>query len=187
MDSLPEWVKYGLAAAVIGFFIYVIVKVKMQEKQYTNEQIQSGADKRKMLDVMSEVMGNRYPEFFYVLGWYEKVEHFTNKTRTWYYSYILAFNSSEMVLFPFIVKDGKILLRNRMDIDWKDITLSYHLYREDVNLDFDLAGEKISMYIRNMIKSSGEENSSTPLAVSQKDEVERLKNYLPGYAGVKKV
>lgn len=171
-----------VAVIIIFGFIGLIIFVFITNQNYMRKQKADNTDKKKLLDLMAEVMGNQYGNYTYVTGFYERTEYLSNRrTRTWFYSYVLAFNQTDMVILPFVVKDGQVLLRNRMAVNWNEFTLKYHLYNDDINLDFVLGGEQITMYIRKVIKSGGVEKSSKPLAVFQEQETALLKSYLPGY------
>ncbi len=179
-----------VAVFIIGFVLLVVVSIVLQVSQqskYMKEQQTSGKDKAKVRELMAEVLGQQASDFSYVLGFFERTEQISSrKRRTWFYSYILAFNRSDMIILPFVVKDGELILRNRMNVNWSEMRLKYHFYKDDINLDFIQGGEQINMYIRKVVKSSGEENSSRPLGMFQAEEQELLRSYLPGYPNVTK-
>lgn len=178
--------EYVAVLVIVGFVALIIYGVA-SGKGYLKKQKTDNTDKKKMLALMSEVMGDKYGDYTYVAGFFERTEPLGGRRyRTWYYSYVLAFNQTDMIILPFVVKDGQVLLRNRMPVDWNEFKLKYHIYKDDINLDFILGGETTTMYIRNVIKGNGVEKSSKPLAVYQESEVALLRSYLPGYPNVVK-
>lgn len=176
----------AIAGAIMffGFVELILGKVGMivfgfaTNKDYMRKQKADNTDKKKLLDLMAEVMGDRYKNYTYVTGFFEKTEM---GGKIWFYSYVLAFNQTDMVILSFIVEQGQVILIDRMPVDWNEATVKYHFYNDDINLEFMLGSEQITIYVRKVIKSDGAENSSKPLAVFQEKEAELLKSYLPGY------
>lgn len=170
-----------VVVAVIAFFVVIFIVAKMKQAGYMKQQKESGTDKKKVTEAMQNLMGDRFTDYTYAVGYYTKEERQTRKIIYYYYPYILAFSSNELIIFPFIVKDGELILRNRLDIDWKETRLDYSVYKKGTKLHICLAGEWMPIFVHKVIESNGVEKSDRPLAVYQEQEVERLISLLPQF------
>lgn len=171
----------GAFGAVVLFVVGVCLWSWMGQKKYMKQQKENGTDKRKMLDVMAQVMKERVADYTYAVGNYTKTERRGRTTTYYYYSYILAFNEKELVIFPFVVKDKQVLIRNCMAVDWNNIKFAYKIGKKGMDMTINMAGEKLMMNVWKVQESSGTEKSSEPLGIYQEAEVERLIAYLPQY------
>lgn len=177
-ESTLGWlIMAGIVVVVVG----LVVVGMMQQKKYMKNQKETAADKRKVLDVMTQVMKEKLDNYTYAVGNYTRAERHGRTTTYYYYSYILAFNEQELVIFPFIVKDKQLLLRNCMAINWDNVKFYYKLGKTGMDMTIDLAGEKLIINVPKVQESSGVEKSSEPLGIYQEAEVERLISYLPQY------
>lgn len=163
--------------AVIGLSIYGV----WQGIQYMKKQKEEGTDKKKVVDAMTRVMQEKLYDYTYAVGNYTKTERYGRTTTYYYYSYILAFNSSELAIFPFVVKDKEVILRNCMTINWNEVKFSYKTGKKGLDMTITLAGENLIINVLKVQKSSGVEKSANPLGVYQEAEVEKLVSYLPQY------
>lgn len=167
-----------------GFAIVVVVLLirgAVIGKRYMKEQKETGADKRKVLDVMTQVMKERLDEYTLAIGNYTRTERYGRTTTHYYYSYILAFNEAELVIFPFVVKDKQVLLRNCMQINWNDVKFYYKIGTDGMDMTIGVMGENLIIKVPKVQKSAGIENSAEPIGVYQEAEVEKLISYLPRY------
>ncbi len=168
---------------MIAFFAIIAVVVLLclwgvwSKAQYMKKQKNEGTDKKKVMDVMAQVMKERFDEYTYAVGNYTRTERYGRTTTYYYYSYILAFTASDMVIFPFVVKNKELLLRNCMTINWN----AYKLGKKGLDMTFHIAGEKLIINVLKVQKSSGAEKSAEPLGIYQEAEVEKLASYLPQY------
>lgn len=173
----------GLIALVviIGVVVLIAVSSILKEKKYMKNQQETNADKRRVLDVMTEVMKEKLDQYFFAVGNYTSTERRGRTTTYYYFSYILAFNEQELVVFPFVVKDRKVLLRNCVAINWNNVKFFYKIGKKGMDMTIDMAGEKLIINVPKVQSSSGVENSAEPLGIYQENEVEKLISYLPQY------
>jgi len=176
-DILVRVIAIGFVVFCVGLFIVIVVK----KTRYMLQQKNTNEDKRRVHELMSQVMGDRFSEYTYAIGYYTKTVRGSRKVTYYYYPYILAFTEQELIVFSFIVKDNKILLRNRMDIDWSEVKLDYSVYGKGAKLHLCLAGEWMPIFVHKVVKSMGAEQTDRPLGVYQEQEVERLIELLPRY------
>lgn len=176
-DTFYMLVFFWIAAAVLLLCLWSI----WSKAQYMKKQKNEGTDKKKVMDVMAGVMKERAEEYTYAVGNYTKTERHGRTTTYYYYSYILAFTETDMVIFPFVVKDKELLLRNCMSVNWNEVKLAYKLGKKGLDMTFYIAGEKLIINVLKVQKSSGVEKSAEPLGIYQETEVERLASYLPRY------
>lgn len=159
----------------------LLIRGLIRGKRYMKEQLETGADKRKVLDVMTQVMKERLDDYTLAVGNYTRAERYGRTTTYYYYSYILAFNEAELVIFPFVVKEKQLLLRNCMQVNWNDVKFYYKIGKKGMDMTIDMMGEKLIINVLKVQDSSGVENSAEPLGVYQEAEVEKLISYLPRY------
>lgn len=177
-EDVMAWIAI---AVIVGAVVVIAVSAMLKQKKYMKNQKETGADKRKVLDVMAEVMKEKLDNYSYAVGNYTKTERYGRTTTYYYFSYILAFNEQELVIFPFVVKDKKLLLRNCVAINWNDVKFFYKIGKASMDMTIDMAGEKLIIIVPKVQSSSGVEKSSEPLGIYQESEVERLISYLPQY------
>lgn len=183
MDS--ELLKSLLGLAVILVIGGIAVWSIIQGKKYMKKQKEEGTDRKRLMDALAVVLEDKIGDFTYAVGKYTKSERRGNTTHYWYYSYVLAFNENDVLIIPFVVKEGKVLFRNLMPINWEETQLKYRPGKKDIRIDFSIAGAAITMFVPYVMKSSGVENSSEPLGFYQENEVERLLSCLPKYPAKK--
>ena len=176
-DTIGTIFVIGVMVAVALLAIYGLWK----GSQYMKEQREKGTDKNRMMEVMALVMKEKLNDYTYAVGNYTKTERYGRTTTYYYYSYILAFNESELAIFPFVVKNKEIILRNSMAINWNEVKFSYKTGKKGMDMTITLAGEKLMINVPKVQKSSGVEKSAEPIGVYQEAEVEKLMSYLPQY------
>lgn len=172
------------AIVFVGFIAVLIglaVLTQLKQSKYVKDQKESGSDKKKMMDAMARAMQERQGEYTYAVGNYTQIERYGKKTTYYYFSYILAFNPSELIIFPFVVKDGELILRKCMNVVWNDVKFTYKLGKKGIDLTIGMGKEKLMINVPEIQKSSGVENSAEPLCVHQEAETQRLAAYLPQY------
>lgn len=173
------WGIIGIALIVVC--IVAVIYSKIKQKQYMNKQRETGEDKRAMLDLMSQVMGETYPDYTYMVGYFTKTTQHGRTTTYYYFPYILAFTSAQMIVNSFIKKEGKLYVRNQLPIDWSATKFSYSDKKKSVTMKFTIAGDLLTVNTNPVIVSGGAEKSDRPLCVYQEQEFEKLKSYLPQY------
>lgn len=166
-------------AVVLIVIVGIIIYAQMKKSKHMKEQKETGTDKKKVMDAMQKLMGDRFSDYTYVVGYYTKTEQGSRKVTYYYYPYILAFTSTELIIFPFLVKEGELIVRNRLDVDWKETELNSTENSKGTKLHIYLGGEMMIVNVDKVIKSNGAEKSDRPLAVYQEQEVERFINTLP--------
>lgn len=172
-----------LVIVVIAVLAVVIATGKKQ-KAYMEAQRVNNTDKQNMLQLMEQAMGESYPNFSYLVGYYTKIKQHLNSTTYYYFPYILAFSEKELLIFPFIKENGKLYLRNRLPVNWDVTKFSYKLKKNGMVLTFKMIGETMPINIDPVIKSGGVEKSDRPICVYQEREYQRMGGYLANYSAM---
>ena len=180
---LWEIIFMGIAGTAI---IVAFTVMGINQKKHLKEQQADNSEKREMLDLMSRVMQEEYGKYAYVVGYYTKIQQKLGSTTYYYFPYVLAFTESEMIVFPFIKKEGRLYVRNRLDVDWNVTKLQYRIRKNSLLLRLKIAGEDMPINLNPVIKGTGTEKSDRPLCVFQEKEYEKLVAYLPGYKSMAK-
>lgn len=173
------WWEYLAAFLVLAFIVAIFIYAKMQTAKYMKQQKETGADKKKVMDAMQKLMGDRFSDYTYVVGYYTKQEQRGRTITYYYYPYILAFTSAELIIFPFLVRDGELIVRNRLDINWNETELNSVESGKGTKMHIYPAGELMIINVEKVIKSNGVEKSDKPLGIYQEQEVERFISLLP--------
>ena len=92
------------------FFISLLIMLAASYSSYMKKQKKTGSDKKKVMDIMLLFMGKQYSNYQYVVGHYTKEENGFGETICYYYPYILAFSDTELIIFSFLVKNGKLII-----------------------------------------------------------------------------
>lgn len=173
-----------IIALVIAFVAIVCVFSIMAVKQnkHLREQQANNTEKRQMLDLMAAVMEGEFANYTYVVGYYTKIQQKIGSTVYYYFPYVLAFNLEELIIFPFIKKEGRLYVRNRMDVNWNLTGFKYKLRKKGTLLTFKMVGETMPIWVNPVIKGTGMENTDRPLCVFQEQEYEKLLERLPSFA-----
>ncbi|MCR4598035.1 MAG: hypothetical protein K5678_03260 [Acetatifactor sp.] len=174
------------ALLVVALIVAAIVSSK-KTKKLMEAQRANNTDKRDMLDLMSKVTQEAYGNYTYVVGYYTKVKQQSlNTTAYYYFPYIVAFNAEDMIIFPFIKKEGRLYIRNELKVDWNQTQLKVKQKKNGVLLTLKIMGETMPINIDAVIKSQRVEKSDRPLAVFQEAEYEKLKALLPQFVAKSK-
>ncbi|MBP5282278.1 MAG: hypothetical protein J6Z22_07235 [Lachnospiraceae bacterium] len=166
-----------MVVVITGAFIFMGVK----QNKHQQEQKENNTEKKEMLDLMTRVMEAEYPNYTYLVGYFTKVQQKIGSTVYYYFPYILAFTSNELIIFPFIKKDKQLYIRNRLDVDWRQTELKVKYKKNGVVLTFKMLGEKMPINVDAVIKGTGVEKSDRPLCVFQEQEYDLFLKYLPGF------
>lgn len=175
------WWEYLLMAAVLIFVVAIVIIGKINTSKYMKNQKESGADKKKVLDAMQKQMGDRFSDYTYVVGYYTKQEQRGRTVTYYYYPYILAFTNAELIIFPFLVREGELILRNRLDINWNETELNSVENSKGTKMHIYPSGELMIINVQKVIVSNGVEKSDKPLGIYQEQEVERFISLLPQF------
>ena len=178
---MRDWVYAVLFIALVVFIAAIGIWEASKRKKYMKTQQETNADKRSMLDLMSKVMGEAYGNFSYLVGYYTKTTQKGNTTTYYYFPYILAFSAEELIIFPFIKKEGQLYYRNKMAVDWSATALKQKNHKKGITLTFKIVGETMPIHLDPVIDSDGTEKSDRPLGIYQEQEYQRFLGYLPGY------
>ena len=170
-----------LAIAFIAI-ICVFSVMGVKQNKHLKEQQANNTEKRQMLDLMAAVMEGEFANYTYVVGYYTKIQQKIGSTVYYYFPYVLAFNAEELIIFPFIKKEGKLYVRNRMDVNWNLTNFKYKLRKKGALLTFKMVGETMPICVDPVIKGTGMENTDRPLCVFQEQECARLMERLPFFA-----
>lgn len=175
-----------LVYMIIGCVIFIpiagiIIWSFLSEKRYMKKQKETGEDKRAVLELMAQVMEDAYTDYTYMIGY--DVQHvYSGNTDTRYLlPYILAYNASQVIVFGYIKKKGKLYIRNRLPIDWSNTQLKAVVHKKFTEMIFSFAGSAVRVELKPVIVSNGDEATAFPVGVYQEQEYERLKSYLPQY------
>lgn len=173
-----NWENIGAAVVFIGIVVVLLMGLH-KKSAYMKQQKETGADKKKVMDAMQKQMGDQFSNYSYVVGHYTKTEGGGGRYTYYYYPYILAFSDTALIIFSFLVKDGELIIRNRIDIDWNETELNSTENSNGTKMHIYVAGEMMIIQVEKVIKSFGVEKSDTPLGIYQEQEVERFINLLP--------
>lgn len=178
MDPVTLFVLAIVFIAIICVFCVMAVK----QNKHLKEQQANNTEKRQMLDLMAAVMEGEFANYTYVVGYYTKIQQKIGSTVYYYFPYVLAFNAEELIIFPFIKKEGKLYVRNRMDVNWNLTNFKYKLRKKGALLTCKMVGETMPICVDPVIKGTGMENTDRPLCVFQEQECARLMERLPFFA-----
>ncbi|MCR5461196.1 MAG: hypothetical protein K6F51_15130 [Acetatifactor sp.] len=170
-----------LAIALIAIIcVFSIMTVK--QNKHLKEQQANNTEKRQMLDLMANVMEKEFGNYSYVVGYYTKIQQKIGSTVYYYFPYVLAFNAEELIIFPFIKKEGRLYVRNRLDVNWNLTSFKYKRRAKGVLLTFKMVGETMPICVDPLIKGTGMENTDRPLCIFQEAEYAKLLERLPFFA-----
>lgn len=142
-----------------------------REREYMAEQRTTGRDKQRMLDFMQIVMKEYFGEYTYVVG---GCRISTGRYSANYYPYIVGFNEKDLVVISYIARNGALICRNVLPIDWNCMRLKYHVHTNGVKLTFILGKTKLRINVNRVVVSEGSEKFDTPLGIFQEKEVDML-------------
>lgn len=145
MDS--DLITTLIAVAVIAFVVIVVVWSVIKGRKYMKTQKEEGTDKKRLMKAIADLLDDKFGDFSYVAGKYTRSERRGNTTHYWYYSYALAFNAADILIIPFVVKDGEIRFRNLMPVNWEETSLKYRPSKKDIRVEFSIAGAAIPMFV----------------------------------------
>lgn len=173
-----------LIVLAIAFIAIICVFILMSVKQnnHLKDQQTNNTEKRQMLDLMATVMDSEFANYTYVVGYYTKIQQKIGSTVYYYFPYVLAFNAEELIIFPFIRKEGRLYVRNRMDVNWNLTSFMYKLRKKGALLTFKMVGETMPICVDPVIKGTGLENTDRPLCVFQEQEYAKFLERLPFFA-----
>lgn len=175
------WVENLGMVIVAAFIVVVVVMAMVKKSSYMKQQKETGADKKKVMDAMQKLMGDRFPDYTYVVGFYTKTESYGRGYKYYYYPYILAFSSTELIIFPFLMRDGELIVRSRLDINWNETELNSVENSKGTKMHIYPSGELMIINVQKVIESNGIEKSDRPLGIYQEQEVERFISLLPQF------
>lgn len=174
----------GLIIIGVNFLLFAlpIIWMVVSQSSYMRKQKKTGADKKRVMDLMQRFMGERFFDYQYIVGYYTKKEPKFGKVILYYNPYILAFSDTEIIIFSFLVKNGEIILRNRLDINWQEIGMNYFVNScKTAFLRFYIEEDWLYINVSRVISSSGAEKSDKPLGIYQEQETSRFIKLLPLY------
>lgn len=178
MDPITIIVLAIAVVAIVLAFTFLAVK----QNKHLKEQQSNNTEKRQMLDLMAAVMEGGFANYTYVVGYYTKIQQKIGSTVYYYFPYVLAFNAEDLIIFPFIKKEGKLYVRNRLDIDWNMTGFKYKVRKKGTWLTIKMVGETMPIRVDPVIKGSEYENTDRPLCVFQESEYAKLLELLPSFA-----
>ena len=181
LENIGAGVMIIVYVVVCILVVVMLIKKVVSGSSYMKQQKETGADKKKVMDTMQMIMGERYPDYTYAVGYFTKEEQKPGKIIKYFYPYILAFSDREFIIFSFLVRSGELIIRNRLDVNWQESGMNFSENKKGVFLRFYIEGGWMSINVRKVIKSRGEEKSDRPLAIYQEQEVDRLSSLLPQY------
>ena len=90
------------------------------------------------------------------------------------------------MVFPFIKENGRLYLRNHLDVDWKVAGFDYKIKAKGMTITIKMAGDTLPINIDPVISSGGVEKSDRPICVYQEQEYQRLQGLLERYRSLAK-
>ncbi|MDE6363279.1 MAG: hypothetical protein K2L86_03295 [Lachnospiraceae bacterium] len=164
-----------LGMLIVGgpYAILIVGRLSMNtaEKRYMAEQRSTGRDKQRMLDFMQIVMKEYYGEYTYVAGG-DIIS--TGRFSANYYPYIVGFNEKDLVIISYTARNGALICRNVLPVDWGCMRLKYRVFSKGVKLIVILGKTKLRIKISRVAMSDGSEKFDTPLGIFQENEVDKL-------------
>ena len=145
--------------------------VNANEKRYMAAQRSTGRDKQRMLDFMQIVMKEYYGDYTYVAGG-NRIS--TGRYSANYYPYIVGFNEKDLVIISYTARNGALICRNVLPVDWNCMRLKYHVFSKGVKLILILGKTKLRIKVNRVVMSDGSEKFDTPLGIFQENEVDLL-------------
>ena len=176
-----SWLENVYLVVVITVIAVGVVMFFVKKSAYMKQQKENGTDKKKVMDAMQKQMGNRFPDYTYVVGFYTKTENYGRGYKYYHYPYILAFSNTELIIFSFLMRDGELIVRNRLDINWDETELNSAENSKGTKMHLYLSGEMMIINVNKVIESNGIERSDKPLGIYQEQEVERFISLLPQF------
>lgn len=175
----------GIIGGICGIILILgtpilIVWGSICMNRYTKKQIESGEDKRIILNFAGSLF--KQPEnYTYAVGNYTKAERYGNTTTYYYYSYLLAFNQGEFHIVAFKAVDHMPVYRNIITFNFAEMQLTHRTSKKELNIDLYLAGEKQHITVPYIVKGTNNDKSDTPFALDQTGEVQFLEQMLMQY------
>lgn len=168
-----------LIIIAVGTPILIVVAYTTRSK-YVKRQIETGEDKRIILNFAATLF--KQPEnYTYAVGNYTKIENHYNSTTYYYYSYLLAFNQGELHVVAFKSVDHKPVYRNIVTFDFKEMQLTHKRRKKSLEIDLYYAGEKQHITVSDIVKGTNNDKSDTPFAIEQTREVQLLEQMIMQY------
>lgn len=188
LDTISLIAGIIIVGIMVILFVTALIMVVVSYSSYMDKQKKTGTDKKKVMDIMQLFMGKQYSNYQYIIGHYTKKENKPGETICYYYPYILAFSDTELIIFSFLVEDGRLIIRNRLDVNWQETGMHYFVSRtKTVFLYLYIEGDWMQINIPRVINSSGVEKSDTPLGIFQEQETYRFISLLPQYKSYCKI
>lgn len=172
---------FAICGALLLLYGVIAIVKSNNAKKYMKEQMETGRDKNRMLAFMQQVMQGKYGNYTYAVASHVKAESTGKRVIYYYFPYIVAFNETEMLIVSYIVKEGQILCRNVLPVDFDQTKMTYKSTKKGIHLNFEVGSESIPMDVDKVVKSNGAEKTDTPLGIYQEAEVDRLISLLPNY------
>ena len=177
---------FGLIGILVPTFFFVGIPILIvihiiKSKRYTKNQIESGEDKRLLLN-FANTLFNEPQNYTYAVGNNTVAKRTGSRTTTFYYfSYLLAFNQNEFHIISFRSDDHKPVFRNLLTFNFAEMQLTHKKTRTALELDIYCAGQKQHITVSNIVKGDNMDKSDTPFAVEQSREVQFLEQMVIQY------
>lgn len=164
----------------IGIPLLVVISL-IKSKKYTKTQIETGEDKRLLLNFATTVL--KSPEnYTYAVGNNTVAKRTGPRTTTYYYfSYLLAFNQNEFHIISFRSDNHKPVFRNVITFDFAEMQLTHKRKKKSLELQLYYAGEKQDITVSDIVYGDNMDKSDTPFAVEQAREVQLLEQMVMQY------
>lgn len=176
----PETLYGILAFAAVGIAIFVWMQLKEKKNKRLAE---SGEDKARLKDVAARLFAGIegcHPLY----GHYEEVQHYGRSTRTTYYRYLLAHDSSRLWIAPLDFQQGSILPAQPVEITKDDLGKAAVTVRTakdgtTTRVEFALYGKDGKQIIQAWASAENlRESSYYPVNIFQEEECARFGRFM---------
>ncbi|MBQ6815199.1 MAG: hypothetical protein IJP13_06650 [Lachnospiraceae bacterium] len=171
------------ACVAAAFFLCIPVLIiigTVKTKRYTKKQIESGEDKKIVMNFASSIF--KQPELYtFAVGNHIVTETRGRTTTYFYYSYLLAFNQQEFHIVGFKAVDHKPVYRNIITFDFANMQLTHKRGKKGLEIDLYMAGQRQHITVTDIVKGNNSDKSDTPYAIEQTREVQLLEQMLLQY------
>lgn len=154
---------YALVSVVILLCPFLTLLYLLVPNKYMEEQKEFNSDKVLLLNAMQSVMGERYQDFSYLVGYYFKSRYES-------YTYIVAFRTGEMIVMPYRMNWERIEISGMFPAK----VIKSKVKPKEIVLNTDFGVRKNNITIPRVAESRGYRRTCFPLGIYQSDTVDEL-------------
>lgn len=112
MKNILLWIVglFFLVIVPLNLIIYSIKEYMIDTPKYMKRQKETKEDKIRLLHFMHQIMQDEYTNFLYVVAYYITTEQCSGRIVHDSLPYIIAFNESKLIIFSYLVREGKFFV-----------------------------------------------------------------------------